>query len=354
MEAEFENECWKLKQNFDSVFKGAFSGVRGKKRDFKSKLLQEAKNNSAALETYESLSERAETLFGETPQKISLIPKPDFNKLFAIETNPILAKKIIGKSDVDIAAMIQKLGNSDWVKQGRPFYEINDGFCPFCQQETEDSLATSLTEYFDEAYEKDTSAIDDLYDQYRLEITRSQEMLKEIMEDPPRFLDSEKLESEAELFDSETQLNLQHLQTKRDEPSVVISLNSLRNVSDAIHSITAQANQAITAHNKMVENLQQERDRLASQIWKYLLEKEIKNELSAYNKQKTNLNKAISALALKIRGIEADIINKKTEIRELEKDTTSIQPTIDAINSLLRSFGFTGFPLSAVWREPFL
>jgi wobble nucleotide-excising tRNase len=34
------------------------------------------------------------------------------------------------------------------------------------------------------------------------------------------------------------------------------------------------------------------------------------------------------------------------EIRNLEKDTTGIQPTIDEINSLLSSFGFLGFSLA--------
>ena len=38
--------------------------------------------------------------------------------------------------------------------------------------------------------------------------------------------------------------------------------------------------------------------------------------------------------------------NKETEIRELEKQTTSVQPTIEGINALLSSFGFQGFKLA--------
>ena len=38
--------------------------------------------------------------------------------------------------------------------------------------------------------------------------------------------------------------------------------------------------------------------------------------------------------------------NKEAEIRELEKQTTSVQPTIDGINALLSSFGFQGFKLA--------
>ena len=91
---------------------------------------------------------------------MALISELVFNKLLAYESNPILKKKIIGKTDVDIASMIQKLGNSDWVKEGRSFYAVNDGFCPFCQQKTPDPLAKSLNEYFDEQFEKDSGAIE--------------------------------------------------------------------------------------------------------------------------------------------------------------------------------------------------
>jgi wobble nucleotide-excising tRNase len=52
-----------------------------------------------------------------------------------IESNPIWKKIIIGKSDVDIANLIQKLNMNDWVNQGKKYLQENET-CPFCQQET--------------------------------------------------------------------------------------------------------------------------------------------------------------------------------------------------------------------------
>ena len=75
-------------------------------------------------------------------------------------TNPILKKRVIGKDDVDIAAMIKKLGNSDWVREGREFYDDNGSVCPFCQQSTTKAFAQSLNEYFDETFVTDSKAID--------------------------------------------------------------------------------------------------------------------------------------------------------------------------------------------------
>ena len=47
-----------------------------------------------------------------------------------------------------------------------------------------------------------------------------------------------------------------------------------------------------------------------------------------------------------IAAAATDKTKKAGEIRELEKQTTSVQPTIDAINALLLSCGFQGFSLA--------
>jgi len=45
--------------------------------------------------------------------------------------------------------------------------------------------------------------------------------------------------------------------------------------------------------------------------------------------------------------------SEDAEIKKLEKSTTSIQPTIDGINDLLKSFGFTGFSLAKSEQDRF-
>src|SRR5690606_20028844 len=47
-----------------------------------------------------------------------------------------------------------------------------------------------------------------------------------------------------------------------------------------------------------------------------------------------------------IKDKRAEKAQKQAEIRTLEKQTTSVQPTIDAINALLLSFGFQSFKLA--------
>ena len=183
LESEFEENCWKIKQKHDEKFQMAFSGVRGKKSAFKVKLLDEAENNIAELKNIDDLEKKAETVFGETPIAESIIKNPDFENILILELAPILKKKVIGKDDVDIAAMIQKLGNSDWVNQGRAFYDVNDNYCPFCQQKIELSFTDSLNAYFNETFQNDVDAIDALLKNYKSSSELLQHTATEIMVD---------------------------------------------------------------------------------------------------------------------------------------------------------------------------
>ncbi|MYC27215.1 MAG: AAA family ATPase [Nitrospira sp. SB0662_bin_26] len=87
--------------------------------------------------------------------------------------------------------------------------------------------------------------------------------------------------------------------------------------------------------------------------WKYLLEHSIQTDLDAYTKKKKNLNKAIESLNQRIVEKNSEKSQKELEIKNLEKDTTSIQPTIEAINYLIKSSGFQGFTLAKAKEELF-
>jgi wobble nucleotide-excising tRNase len=345
IESEFKDKCWAQKQKYDTKFLGAFEGFRNNSEKFKGKVLKERASNSAMLESLENLEKRAETIFGTAPTVEAPISELDTAHVIAHESNEILKKRVIGKTDVDIAAMIQKLGNSDWVREGRAFYEVNENRCPFCQQTTTEVLAKSLNEYFDETFEKDSREIVELENNYKTDTERLQNKLEAIISSPSKFLDVEKLKAEKALMDSKISLNVQRISKKRKEPSQSVELESLANVLASSRKMLDAANFQITTHNNMVANLAQERSDLTAQVWKYLLETELKTDLTAYEAKQKGLSKAIHAITEQIVSANKDRTAKSADIRRLEKETTSIQPTIDAINALLSSFGFRGFSL---------
>ena len=346
LEDEFKTTCWKQKQKHDRKLSGAFEGFRGSADKFRSKVLLERSNASGAPEPFADLEKRAETVFGPTPTLETPLMVLGTAALIALESNPILDKRIIGRTDVDIALMIQKLGNSDWVREGRAFYELNDKQCPFCQQRAPDALAHSLQEYFDETFEKDSRAIEQLAVDYQTNADTVRRYLDSILAAPSRFLDVEKLKAEKKLIDSKTMLNLQRIAAKKKEPSQSIVLEPLATALSEAAAVIAAANNQVLGHNRLVVNLASERCNLTAQIWTYLLAVELRDDLAAYTSESANLNKAISALSGGITSLTAEKAAKEAEIHTLEKDTTSIQPTVDKINTILSSFGFLRFSLA--------
>ncbi|MCE5306105.1 MAG: AAA family ATPase [Acidobacteriales bacterium] len=351
LEAELRTKCWNQKQKHDAKLRGAFEGFRNNGDKFKEKVLIEQAGNSAAVVALADLEKRAETVFGPPPTLEPSLEAAQTAELLALASNPILAKPVIGRADVDIAAMIQKLGNSDWVRKGLAFYDVNGQRCPFCQQTMSETLAQGLREYFDETFERDSQAIADLARAYKAAATQIQQRLDVMLAAPSRFLDVDGLKREKALLDSQVTVNLQHIATKEKEPSQRVTLEPLTDVLARVRDLIEAANAKVTAHNRIVANLTQERRELTAQVWKYLLEVELKDDLASYDTKLKQLNKAIEALSGQIEAAGGERRDKAATIRELEKETTSVQPTIDAINALLSSFGFLGFSLAKAQDE---
>ena len=345
LEEELKDKCWFQKQKHDLKLQGAFEGYRGSSEKFKTKILEEWKSNSASLELLPALEKKSETVFGPKPTTENFIPMIEIMKIFEYESAPILKRRVIGKEDVDIAEMIKKLGTSDWVREGRAFYDVNKKVCPFCQQRTTEAFTKSLNEYFDETFEADSKAINDLSNNYKTNSSRLQQQLASIISSPSKFLNIEKLTAESSLLDSRLAINIQRLEGKKKEPSQIVELESIVNIMNAITELISTTNTLIEEHNKTVANLSKERITLTTQVWKFVVE-ELNVDLTSYKEKKEKLEKAINSMESNIKDTKVALQNKETEIRELEKQTTSIQPTINGINALLSTFGFQSFSLA--------
>ena len=345
VEAALTEKCWVQKKKHDTKLQGGFEGYRNSSEKFKTKALQERASNQATLLALPELEKKAGSVFGPTPASAASIAAVETTRLVGYEADPILTKRIVGKDDVDIAAMIKKLGNSDWVREGRSFYQVNDQTCPFCQQGTSEAFAKSLNEYFGETFLTDSRAIDELVTNYVTEAAHIQQQLAAIIAAPSKFLDVEKLKAEKAILDGKITLNIQRLTGKKKEPSQLVELDSVSNVCAAIKLLIDTANTQVADHNKMVANISAERSTLTTQIWRFVVE-ELKADLAAYITAKDDLDKAIAAMTPQLTAAKTAKATKEIEIRALEKQNTSVQPTIDGINSLLVSFGFQGFKLA--------
>lgn len=345
LESRIKDACWRMKVKYDDVFKDAFKGARNDTQKFKERTFLEHGTNTAALKLYADLEARAATIFGDTPERAGRLESVSSTALVAHEGNPILSKKVIGKGDVDIAAMIERLNNSDWVRQGRKFYQQNDATCPFCQQSTTLAFAASLEAYFDETYDQEKQAIDGLVAAYAADAAAVQGAIERVVAAPGPFLDVEKLEALKSTLDEAIRGNKLVLEEKQRSPSVDQSLRPLTDLLQPINDLVAAANVATDKHNAMVDNLAGERKALTAEVWRFVLN-ELDSELKAFDSKKAGLDKAVASLEQQVSAAQAAIRQADEEVRQIERNTTSVQPTVDAINATLQSFGYTNFSVA--------
>jgi len=343
LDAQLVEDIWKAKKNLDDL-DDAFKGLNNSKKKFCSRYQAEAGNNTADLRDIGDLRGDAATVYSDTLSVAAALSKPDTTELTASETAKILGKTIIGKTDVDIAALIEKLRNSDWVRQGRPYFDQLDDQCPFCQQKTDAAFRESLEEYFDESYIADLSAIEDLLTGYRsgMQTVLEGYYATAVLDSP--FLDRESYEKDMATLKLALEAKVEDIEGKKREPSAPVTLKDTMPLFDAVNACIEAANAKVKANNDTLHNLAEAKKTLSSQIWKRLIE-DTKATFEDFKTETGALDKAITSLNDQIKKRQEEFDAKQAELEENERKITSIKPTIDAINKLLKSFGFTNFHL---------
>lgn len=341
----FEAIAWAIKTTHDPVFQEAFTGFRNSRSSFCDKILLEWAGNTSAIVPLEDLQKKAATVFSAGLDRAGALPPFDAADLVALELEPVLAKKVVGKEDIDIAALMRRLGNSDWVRQGMAYAEQAGSVCPYCQQDVPSDLKRKLDEYFDETYLNDLASVDRTQDAYLATSTLLLERLEETAASGNQFLDAEAFRADVDRFRSKVQNNLRQLERKRKEASSQITLEGLAEIAASLASRIAAVNDEVAAHNALVDNLANERASLISQVWKCLIESS-RASFVDYDTRKTALDRAVAGLTAGLAAKRASLARARAELSELEKGVTSVEPTVTEINSILTSFGFTGFRLA--------
>lgn len=344
VESTFREKAWKQKQKHDDYFQHAFTGVRGNQENFKSKVLNEITNNNAELFDLEYLKSKAKTVYAANQQQANSLPILNFEDLLALESNTILQKPMVGSQDVSIAALINQLGNADWVKQGLHFHDDANGRCPFCQQPTSTEFANELSQFFNDAYQQDLQEVANLKSKYESAKNTVSAVIASIKESNSVFIDNALFSAEAGLLEDLLGRNLQVILNKIKEPSRKLALEAIGDLANKLEAHITDANSKIAAHNQIVANIGSEKTLLTSQIWRFVLN-ELSEDIATYQTSKTLLQTTIQGMENGLAAAKTRKRELEEQIKGLERQSTSIQPTKDQINSLLRTFGFTSFKL---------
>lgn len=334
--------CWSTKSAIPAELQKQMPGHNTKAR-FKDGLLEHvaaAKDDDAKPDMAE-IEKRAAIVFDDTVTTASDLPQIDLQRLISCEGADIFGKAIVGKEDIPIAALITRLGISDWVEQGQK--HIEGDVCPFCQEHTlTDKLKADFESFFDETYQTDKNDLRAAAQRYADEADGIIAILKGIVTTHADFLDVPSLEARIAELDSNVNGNNALLHQKQNEPSRSVTLVSAKGICDAIQQLLDNAATAISNHNDMIQHRAEQKADVVADLWRYAtitarpsVVPLQKNETTAYNK--------ITGLTNSISKIDGRIRQNTEELRKAEASLTNVKETADAINVLLGRFGFTSF-----------
>ncbi|MBT4122940.1 MAG: AAA family ATPase, partial [Candidatus Ruthia sp.] len=337
-------KCWTIKGRYEQNFREAYTGFIGSKPAFFNKCKQEQSNTSTLLD-FDTITEKCQRVFSESLQTyapIHPLQLPDFD---ALENHPILATKIVGKEDLPIAALITKLSNSDWIKQGLGFLEQTENQCPFCQQSVSATLQDEIESVFDETYQQKITELNAYQANYDQTITSIIEKLKEVIQLEVSILDFTDLKSHIRLLEEAYKNNLASIDQKVKSPSGTVTLRSLSTDFKKAQNIIENYRTSIENNNATANNIKTEEATLKSEIWRFIVE-ELSTELTAYQTKLSGLKSGKKSIEDKITQRTTDKQSLEGKIKEKEADITSVIHTKNEINKILKSFGFTNFSIS--------
>ncbi len=294
-EERLKDNSWEVKKRFEQ-FGVAFEGSSSTKDRFKTRVLFERQKNTSDSWTLAKLVDVAKVLFGQQPLQVEQNDEIDYSRFNLLETSSVLAKKVVGKEDIDIAAVILRLGCGDWVFRGRAYMTDSDGVCPFCQRSTDESLKAGLEQYFDASFMSQIEEIRTLELHYKEESSRLATELAKLVFNAPRFLNHDQLLKEKELFNATVKANLAILEQKRAEPSRMLKIEQGSSQLKTVNALIAAANVEAIANNEVLKDWTATRKQLTGRVWRYLLDNDLSSALASYDSEREKCEKAIKGI----------------------------------------------------------
>lgn len=345
-----KDKVWEIKKNYtggDRVLEFCLKGYINDGNKLLDYILNLKKPDSKPTKTIESLKEEVHALSGENAQKYNAV-QPIIFSVANIESELIFKKQIVGNENSTVSSLINRLENSDWVKDGLNYLPIEieneDEICPFCQEQTiSKHLLQSIKEYFDESYEADLAAIKNFRKQYTEAIQIIPD--KATFESNPKFENQRKdFELKYIIFSKVVSENLKLIDDKIKSPSALITLKSSVSALTEINAIIEIINNQVKEHNKKIEQKETALNDLKTDFWN-IMRWDYDQTISSYTSDKAQSQKNITELNQAIAKLDSDIQKQREIIVEQQKHTINIEEAIANINNGLIDLGIHDFKI---------
>lgn len=346
LDSNLDDTCWSVQQKYGAEFSEALVGYRGSKRFFRNKCLQEYPNlNAKSLTELQEIRDLYRAAYGEKRDEYPLYLEIDEAEVKRQEECPLLAQRISGSSETPVGKFIEFLNNSDWVKQGIGYTEKADGKCPYCQQPLPPSIQQDIEAFFDETYEKECAAMRTYQMQYEAFTKALLSKLRSTHDNPIPILDYVLFKSEVDVLGATIEANKKTIHDKITSPSTLVRIDSVEPIVQRINKIIGDFNNTIKRNNEIVRNKAREKDRCKKLLWQYFTNK-LRQPIQQHKKDYDGKTNGINSLRDKIKEQSDKKSRIEKQIEEKEATLTSVIPTVNAINGILKRFGFEGFYLA--------
>lgn len=312
-ESEIADVCWKIKSELLENLPVSWKGT-GIKKNFKDNVFNkiEALNQNDVLPDINALKVKVAIIFDESIKEVDPLEPFSYADLLIVENTPIFTKQIVGKENIAIGDLIKRLGNSDWVDQGRNY--IDGDICPFCQQHSvNEKLKSELESFFDESYQTDVLELKEVAQKYKICSKELIETATNIIDAYRDFVDLNRLKALIADLKRIVQNTTTQIDEKLAKPSIAIEIVSAKDICAEIAELINAAILRVNEHNKLVKNRKKEKEKFFDDLM-LLTAISVRDRTEGLRKHKNVLQKKIDGLTKSIEQSNACIErNKKIE-----------------------------------------
>ncbi|WP_265949763.1 AAA family ATPase [Dechloromonas sp. A34] len=345
------DEVWKIKAQYsggDRVLEYCLEGLKGQKEKLFAHLQSIGKPSSEPERNIQVLRSEVDALKGDTAQPQQKLPILTF-VANEVESDPIFATSILGNADSEVAALIDRLGNSDWVKQGLAFLpeDVNESgkACPFCQEDTITSkFVSGIREYFDDTYQQQIETLETLKSNYVSALgqlvdvkiyTEHQFALQRAM---PL---STKHQDVVELLRS----NLAKIEQKIKKPKSLLVLAASSDLIADFNKEIDAINTAVDAYNERLKNREIALSTLKDEFWS-LMRWQYDQTMTRFEMDCDESSLKLKDVDIAIGKINIEIADTESQISLAQKETVNTDEAVVAINAGLLDIGIDGFSIA--------
>ncbi|MCA9551161.1 MAG: AAA family ATPase [Myxococcales bacterium] len=347
LNGEIINRCWarrkELEQQWPSLFGELFRGQRKAKAGFFQEVLAQQNKTIATEADLQKLQTMAEVVFDNTASIQAPIRSPPVDRLRSDGIAKLLGEPLSTRANQPFSALIQELGNADWVGAGRAFHsQAKHEKCPFCQQPTPSAIRLALEAVFDNEYASSLAKLREATRDAAASVAEVQSWLEELDSNDSQLL---KLISASQSLVLIGQTNVASLERKCASPGLVLDYESPDQATAELASSLQEENDRRLKQNQLIRDRSTQQNKVRDALWGHLLwllkpdlDKH-KKEIQGRAKGQENLRGSISTRT-KAQGV------LRRELKDLERKISTTAPTAQLINDILDSFGFNSFKVA--------